>query len=183
MFSGERKAETKGPVPPTKILAKLVAAPTPRNPGRGMLEGRSFGVQIEYSTNNPWHIWIDVISKFRLIEKRFGYSVVVAGHPRVDYEKIGNPFEGRRVVEGATQKLVKHSKFVISTASTSVNFPVIYKKPIVFLSINPAKSTFNDNLTASIAEKLGFINFNEEELDTPSFMRKDKNLDENNIQR
>jgi cell division protein FtsZ len=35
----------------------------------------------------------------------------------------------------------------------------------------------------SIAEKLGFINFNEEELDTPSFMRKDKNVEESNIQR
>jgi cell division protein FtsZ len=35
----------------------------------------------------------------------------------------------------------------------------------------------------SIAEKLGFINFNEEELDTPSFMRKDKNIEESNIQR
>tara|TARA_Y100000591_G_scaffold329972_1_gene359731 strand:+ start:769 stop:1452 length:684 start_codon:yes stop_codon:yes gene_type:complete len=34
----------------------------------------------------------------------------------------------------------------------------------------------------SIAEKLGFINFNEDELDTPSFMRKDKNTDENATQ-
>tara|TARA_Y100001970_G_scaffold286052_1_gene407285 strand:+ start:473 stop:2014 length:1542 start_codon:yes stop_codon:yes gene_type:complete len=34
----------------------------------------------------------------------------------------------------------------------------------------------------SIAEKLGFINFNEDELDTPSFMRKDKNSDENATQ-
>lgn len=51
--SGERNAETRGPVPPTNRLAKLVTAPTPRNPGRGMLEGRSFGVQTEYSTNSP----------------------------------------------------------------------------------------------------------------------------------
>ena len=35
----------------------------------------------------------------------------------------------------------------------------------------------------SIAEKLGFINFNEDELDTPSFMRKDKNTDESSAQR
>ena len=25
----------------------------------------------EYSAENPWHIWCDVISKFRLIEKRW----------------------------------------------------------------------------------------------------------------
>ncbi|MDC0255347.1 cell division protein FtsZ [Bacteriovoracales bacterium] len=46
---------------------------------------------------------------------------------------------------------------------------------------SPAQNSGNRG--KSIAEKLGFINFNEEELDTPSFMRKDKNLDENNIQR
>jgi hypothetical protein len=28
----------------------------------------------EHSANNAWHIWIDVISKFRLIEKRFGHK-------------------------------------------------------------------------------------------------------------
>ena len=28
----------------------------------------------KYSTGNPWHIWIDVISKFRLIEKRWSTS-------------------------------------------------------------------------------------------------------------
>ncbi len=94
-------------------------------------------------------------SVFRIVEKKFNCSVLVASHPRVEYGKKGNPFEGRRVVEGATQKLVKHSKFVLSTTSTAVNFPVIYKKPIVFLSINPTKSTFNDSLTAGIAKKLG----------------------------
>jgi hypothetical protein len=51
--------------------------------------------------------------------------------------------------------LVKHSKFVLSMCSTSVNFLIIYKKPIVFLSINPTKSTFNYSLTASMAKKLG----------------------------
>ena len=25
----------------------------------------------EYSAENPWHIWIDIVSKFRLIEKRW----------------------------------------------------------------------------------------------------------------
>jgi hypothetical protein len=28
----------------------------------------------EHSANNAWHIWIDVISKFRLIEKHFGHK-------------------------------------------------------------------------------------------------------------
>jgi capsular polysaccharide biosynthesis protein len=46
----------------------------------------------EHSTGNPWHIWIDVISKFRLLEKRwstnFGrYCFVLANHSPY-FEKV-----------------------------------------------------------------------------------------------
>lgn len=66
-----------------------------------------------------------------------------------------NPFEGRRIVQGETHKLVKRSKFVLTTFSTSVNFPVIYKKPIVFLSINPNKHNFHDTMIKNFAINLG----------------------------
>jgi hypothetical protein len=94
-------------------------------------------------------------SFFNLVEKKFNYSVVVASHPRVDYNKEGNPFNGRRIVEGETHKLVEHSKFVFSTCSTSVNFAVMYKKPIVFLSINPTKRNPYDPMIKSISASLG----------------------------
>ena len=38
----------------------------------------------------------------------------------------------------------------------------------------PTENRENSNRTRSIAEKLGFINFDEEELDTPSYLRKDE---------
>jgi hypothetical protein len=94
-------------------------------------------------------------SFFRLVEKRFGYSIVVASHPRVDYEKIGNPFEGRKIVHGETQKWVKSSNFVLSFCSTAVSFAVIYKKPVVFLALNPKKRNVYDLLIKNIAAKLG----------------------------
>lgn len=44
------------------------------------------------STNNPWHIWIDVISKFRLIEKKwstdFTKYVYVLSNPSPYFEKV-----------------------------------------------------------------------------------------------
>jgi hypothetical protein len=94
-------------------------------------------------------------SFFRIVEKKFNCSVVVASHPRVQYDNRENPFEGRRIIQGETQKLVKQSKFVFSSCSTSVNFPVIYKKPIVFLSINPIKPNHYDNMAKNIAANLG----------------------------
>ena len=73
--------------------------------------------------------YFNLNSFFQLVEKKFGYSVVVASHPRMDYEEKGNPFGGRRIVQGETQKWVRSSNFVISFCSTAVSFAVIYKKP------------------------------------------------------
>ncbi len=98
-------------------------------------------------------------SFFRLIEKKFGWSVVVAGHPRVDYKEKGNPFEGREIVQGETHRWVKTAHFVINFCSTTVSFAVIYKKPIVFLEINPKKRNVFDPLGKSIANKLGKSSF------------------------
>jgi len=44
------------------------------------------------SANNPWHIWIDVISKFRLIEKRgtlnFTKFIYVLSNPSAYFDKV-----------------------------------------------------------------------------------------------
>jgi len=44
------------------------------------------------SANNPWHIWIDVISKFRLIEKRgilnFSKFIYVLSNPSAYFDKV-----------------------------------------------------------------------------------------------
>jgi cell division protein FtsZ len=44
----------------------------------------------------------------------------------------------------------------------------------------PKNETKSANRTRSIAEKLGFINFDEDELDTPSYLRKDEEVTHNN---
>ena len=50
----------------------------------------------EYSSENPWHIWIDVISKFRLIEKRWStnfekYTFILA-NPSKYFDKVCKEF-------------------------------------------------------------------------------------------
>ena len=45
-----------------------------------------------------------------------------------------------------------------------------------------AQENVSVNRAKSIAEKLGFINFDEEELDTPSFLRKEDNQSQNNAE-
>ena len=51
----------------------------------------------EYSAENPWHIWIDVVSKIRLIEKYFPnflieHFVFVLANPSSYFDKIAKVF-------------------------------------------------------------------------------------------
>ena len=46
----------------------------------------------EYSAENPWHIWIDIVSKFRLIEKRWSTNfekyIFILSNPSKYFEKV-----------------------------------------------------------------------------------------------
>jgi hypothetical protein len=81
--------------------------------------------------------------------------VVIAAHPKSKYEEMPDLFEGRQVIRGKTHDLVKSSKFVITSISTSVHFAVMYKKPIIFLAINPYRRNELDLKTTHIASQFG----------------------------
>jgi hypothetical protein len=99
-----------------------------------------------------------LVEFFEKVENLFDSRVVIAAHPRSHYESHPDYFDGRRVVRGATQNLVKNSKCVITHGSTSVSFAVIYRKPILFTTLNcienyheyPLKQQYN-----AIAHSLG----------------------------
>ena len=50
----------------------------------------------EYSAENPWHIWCDIISKFRLIEKRWSTNfekyIYILSNPSKYFEKVQKTF-------------------------------------------------------------------------------------------
>lgn len=66
---------------------------------------------------------------FDAIEKRFSLKVIIAAHPKSDYKD--NCFGGRQIYRSKTNELVKDCEFAITTLSTAINYPVLYKKPII----------------------------------------------------
>ena len=50
----------------------------------------------EYSAENPWHIWMDIVSKFRLIEKRWSTNfekyIFILANPSKYFEAICKEF-------------------------------------------------------------------------------------------
>lgn len=71
---------------------------------------------------------------FDLIEQKTGAKVVIAAHPRADYDNAPDYFCGRTTAKGESARLARKSSFVIAHTSTSIDFAVLYRKPLIFLT-------------------------------------------------
>jgi hypothetical protein len=83
---------------------------------------------------NPKTYYKDLNKFFTNIEHFFGMPVIIAEHPRSNSEKMKNSYGGRKRVFGKTIQLVKNAELVLAHSSTSLNYAVLYNKPVVFLS-------------------------------------------------
>lgn len=71
---------------------------------------------------------------FNQVEKRLNIEVVIAAHPRSQYETKKDYFSGRRLLKGQTIQLIHESKLVLNHASAAVSMANLFLKPIIFLA-------------------------------------------------
>jgi hypothetical protein len=88
---------------------------------------------------NPTIYYSELNKYFEFIEERYNLKVVIAAHPKAISYNTDNPFLGRHIIFGETTKLVKHAKFVLTHHSTAISYPILFKKPIVFLNSTQLK--------------------------------------------
>lgn len=75
---------------------------------------------------------------FERLEKKYNLAVVIAAHPKSDYRV--NPFGGRKIFNNLTNELSKDCVFAITHFSTSVTYPILYKKPVIFAYADEMKA-------------------------------------------
>jgi hypothetical protein len=97
---------------------------------------------------------------FDLLEKRMHTKVLIAAHPKSKYENGPDYFCGRTAIKGKTALMIRESAFAIAHMSTSINFAVLYHKPIIFVTMDKIeKMTSGKNITGlyiqAIAAELG----------------------------
>lgn len=92
---------------------------------------------------------------FDFIESESGVHIVIAAHPRSDYERHPDYFGERPVIRGKTVELVRKSRFVIAHSSTSINFAVLFHKPIIFITSNKLQQSFMGPQIEQMASQLG----------------------------
>ena len=116
---------------------------------------------------------------FDFVEKETGCKIVIAAHPRSNYESMPKVFGDREVIKGKTVDLVAKSKLVIMHASTSLNYAVFFRKPIVFLKIPGMKA---ENQADKMVETMAFtvgnepVDLSRDQL-TPALLQCETNLE------
>ena len=98
---------------------------------------------------------------FSNIEKETGFEVIIAAHPRSKYEERPDYFKGRKTIRGRTRDLIRDSELVLMHYSTSLNFAVLYRKPVIFFTTNEMeKFSIDANYIRAYSSELNknFIN-------------------------
>ena len=93
---------------------------------------------------------------FDEFESRTGLAVVVALHPRSDYDDPGF-FGDRRAVRDSSIDLVARSSAVIIHATTAVNFAVLFDKPVMVIETAGMERVGYSVVVASVAGALGLV--------------------------
>jgi hypothetical protein len=93
---------------------------------------------------------------FDYLEKAYGVRITIAAHPRSHYEGREDLFGGRPVIRGKTAELVQQAGFVILHQSMSLNYSVLFRKPMVFITTDKVKECLIEDPTPEwLAEFFG----------------------------
>lgn len=82
---------------------------------------------------------------FSYLEDKYGYRVIIMGHPRVTYKK--NPFYSREILYGRTEEYSRIAETIITFSSTAISFGIMLKKNILLLATNKLLRSHHDILS------------------------------------
>ena len=96
---------------------------------------------------DPANYFNDVNKFFDSIEKKYDAEVIIAAHPKACY---GNEYCGRRIISEDAASLSRDSLFIITHASTSVSYAVLYKKPLLLIYTDEMSALYKNNYLRQI---------------------------------
>ena len=78
---------------------------------------------------------------FKLVEDQLGLEVIIAAHPRSNYETHPDYFEKHKCLKGQTFKLIRESRFVMAHGSTALALANLFYKPVILLTSSELDNT------------------------------------------
>jgi len=100
--------------------------------------------------------YFEEINKFfYILEKKLNLKVIIAMHPSCNIKNYSKFFENRTCLKNQSINLVKYSELVLlHPSSTSINFPVIYNKPMLFLTTEELNKSFRHYVAHQIQKMI-----------------------------
>ena len=92
---------------------------------------------------------------FKLIEDQLGLEVIIAAHPRSNYENHPDYFKGRKCIRGQLVKLARECKLILAHDSTALSFASLLYKPVVFVTSSELNSSFQGPSIIEMAKYFG----------------------------
>jgi len=88
---------------------------------------------------------------FDYLEKNYHVRIIIAAHPRSDYPETSDYFGRRPVIKGQTARLVHESSFVLAHDSISINFAILFRKPVIFMTMDKMQTCEVGRLTTALS--------------------------------
>lgn len=85
----------------------------------------------------------DFLGKFQC---QTGLDIVIAAHPRSNYNTQNNPYDVNFPIIGETISLVREAEVVLAQKSISLSFAVLYNKPVILLDSDYITQFFRNYL-------------------------------------
>lgn len=113
---------------------------------------------------------------FCFIENKYGIKVIIAAHPKSDYQTYKDAYKGFTIIKMNTCLLCRDAEFVMTTASMSIMYPILYKKPLLFI--------YQDELVRTLRSHIEIVVWLSEEMGVKAinidhFLWKKEDIDKN----
>ena len=97
----------------------------------------------------------DMNNFFAKVERELNLEIIIALHPTCTINNYSRFFNNRIAFKNKTPELVKYAEIVyLHPYTTSISFPIIFKRPFVFLTTNEMNNNFTLYKSALIKNKL-----------------------------
>jgi len=166
-YKSERAANPCLPTNQTAVFLDQNIGYHPDNSEHGL--ANSVDPEMVYPNLRRW---------FDLVEAKTGLRIIVAAHPRANYDAHPGIFGDREIRYGEAAKLVHASSLVMTFYSTAVNLGVLFGKPISVLYVPELMNMGMGDASDALAETIGTSAIDISQLDGlvwPDIMRFDSN--------
>lgn len=104
--------------------------------------------------------YLELNNLFDRIEKIYNVKVIIAGHPTSSVSLTSEKFRGREVILYKTIHLIRDSNFIISHHTAALNFAILFRKQILFITNDNFEENILGKYIEEFAQSLGQTKMN-----------------------